>query len=319
MEFIVRKTTELTESEKEGVLELFQRIFEKRRSLEELNNQYLQNPFGYSYHSLIIDADRIVGAHTAFPSYYWVGNQRIKSYITGDSMVDRAYRDGLSYLDMVYALNRKMKDEGFALTFGFPNDKAFPLVKKMKIGKEIGRLNTYIFPYRIGGIKSYLKWLNPLTKICCHIILWYYRVGASDKVYCYPIHKDEETYNAFRYKRMDGNYCHVFLDGNEFYYKIITHEGVRTAFLIDVVKKSEANYCKAVSYIVKNENKRFDLLMYVGHIGNHIRKIGLLKIPMKMEPKHFYFTGKVISKNLDESVIYNVENWDVNLSDYDLI
>ncbi len=43
MEFIVKKTTELTSIEKEQILSLFNEVFEKSRTIQEFNNQYLNN------------------------------------------------------------------------------------------------------------------------------------------------------------------------------------------------------------------------------------------------------------------------------------
>lgn len=319
MEFIVKKTTELKRAEKKGLLELFQQIFEKERTEEEFNNQYIQNPLGYCYHCMMIDGNQIVGAHTAFPSYYWFGNKRVKAYICGDTMVDRKYRDGLSFLEMVKTLGKNLEEEGFAFGFGFPNDKAHPVFKKAKLSKDIGRLDTYILPYRIGGIKKKLSFLNPLSIFCSKVLYWIFSRGASEQIHVSYIHKDENTYNLTRYNRLDGNYQHVTSYGSEFYYKIMEYKSVRTAFLIDVVGKSEQNFCKAVKYIVKNESKNFDLLMYVGHPGKMIRKLGLFKIPRRYEPKHFYFTGSILVNRVDQAAFFDVENWDVNLSDYDLI
>ena len=77
---------------------------------------------------------------------------------------------------------------------------------------------------------------------------------------------------------------------------------------------------KAVEHILKNESKNFDLLMYVGYLPRPIRKTGLLKIPRKYEPKHFYMTGLLYDKDIvADTVFYSIANWDVNLSDYDII
>lgn len=319
MEFIVKTTLELSEAERRGLLALFNRVFEKERTVNEFENQYLQNPLGYCYHSLIIDNGKIVGAHTAFPSYYWFGDKKVKAYITGDTMVDKPYRDGFCFLDMIKTLDTRLKEEDFAFGFGFPNDKSYPVFKKARLSKDIGRLDTYILPYRIGGIKKGLSILNPISKMTSWILYWIMSKRASEQVHVSFIHKDAETYNKTRYRRMDSDYCHVTYNGSEFYYKIKTYHDVRTAFLIDVVEKSESNFSKAVGYILKNEKTNFDLLIYVGHPEPVIKKIGLMKVPRKYEPKHFYFTGAVMAKRVNPNLFFDVNNWDVNLSDYDII
>lgn len=132
------------------------------------------------------------------------------------------------------------------------------------------------------------------------------------------IHKDDVNFNITRYKRMDGKYSHVNLHETDFYYKLMLHESVRTLFFIDITKKSALNFCRAIKYLIKREKDNFDLLLYVGNLpfNNH----GMIKLPRKYEPKKFNFMGKSISKNkIDNNVMYNIHNWDVNLSNYDLL
>ena len=74
-----------------------------------------------------------------------------------------------------------------------------------------------------------------------------------------------------------------------------------------------------IKYIKQKEKGNFDLILFVGHLPEGIRKIGLVKIPRKVEPKHFYMMGKIYDNSLSKEVLYDINNWDVNLSDYDLI
>lgn len=320
MELRVKKTTELTEKETQELLDCFLEVFGHERSLEEMQNQYLNTPMGFSIHALCYDEGKLVAAHNAFPVYYWVGSQKVRAYFGGDTMVKKGYRDGFVFLDVVRGLGRYMDKEGYVFSFGFPNDNSYPVFKKVKLAKDIGRLDTYILPYRIGGIKKQLTWLNLFSKLFCW--MWFLLSGVCLKkeLFVPLIYKDDDSYNPSRYKRLDGNYCHVDNEDVEFYYKIKEHEGVRTAFIIDIVGKTERSFHKTVSYLLKKERKNFDLLMYVGHLPDSFRKTGLIKIPRKFEPKHFYMTGVLVDKSIvKESDFYNISNWDVNLSSYDVI
>ena len=319
MEFIIKKTTELTKEEKESLLDCFVEVFEHERTMEEMCNQYLNTPMGYCIHALCQDNGRVVAANTAFPSYYWVGDKKMKTFITGDTMVRNGYRDGAIYLDLVFGLVDYMKKDGYAFSFGFPNENSYAVNKKGRLTIEFGRLDTYVLPYRIGGVKPGLGWLNPMSKLFCRFWLLCGHICAKADVSKPMIHKDDETFNASRYKRMDGKYLHVKQDELEFYYKVKSHEGVRTAFLVDLIEKSEKRFHNAVNYILKKEKNNIDLIMYVGHLPKPLHNIGLIKIPRKHEPKHFYMTGKVYDKTLDSKSICSIENWDVNLSDYDII
>ena len=105
--------------------------------------------------------------------------------------------------------------------------------------------------------------------------------------------------------------------GDGFVYKIMEFEGIRTAFLIDVFEKSAKNYCKAVHFLLKNEGSKFDILLYPGYLG--FGCCGMIKIPHKFEPKRFVLTGKVLEKSYDFDGLWDIKNWDTNLSNYDLI
>ena len=195
MEYFVKKTTELTEQEKNDLLSCFLEVFGHERSMEEMCNQYLNTPMGYCFHSLGYDEGKLVAAHNAFPVYYWIGEKKVKAYYGGDTMVKKGYRDGFVFLDVVRGLGRHMDKEGFAFSFGFPNDNSYPVFKKVKLAKDIGRLDTYILPYRIGGIKKSLKWLNPLSKLFCRAWVLLNGIGLRKELYVPLIRKDDKSYN----------------------------------------------------------------------------------------------------------------------------
>jgi hypothetical protein len=137
---------------------------------------------------------------------------------------------------------------------------------------------------------------------------------ASKTVHHFPIEKEAATYNDTRYKRLDAHYNRV----NEFVYKLMEYEGIRSAFLIDVFEKSAANFNKALRYVIKNHYKEFDILLYVGRLP--FRFHGLMSVPKKLAPKNFHFTGEILRKGeIDNNLVFDINNWDVNLSNYDLL
>lgn len=313
MEFVVKRTTECSHEELEQMIELFNTVFERDRTLDIMLNQYTQNPLGYSYHSLIIDEGRIVGINTSVPVYFKKDGEKVLFAVGIDSAVSKPYRDFFNYQDMVVAGNKYMKKEGVKFSYGYPNDNAYPVVIKSKLSKEIGKMYTYCLPYRIGGVKKGLGWLNWASIAFCKCWLGISSLFASSRVLPYRIEKDLESYNETRYKRNDGQYS--FGDG--FVYKVINYEGIRTAFLIDVYEKSAKNFCKAVKDILKKDGKNFDILLYPGYLK--FACSGMIKIPHKYEPKRFVLTGKILDKSFDFDGLWDINNWDTNLSNYDLI
>ncbi|MCM1140544.1 MAG: GNAT family N-acetyltransferase [Roseburia sp.] len=318
MEIVFKKTNELSAEELNGIVELFERVFEKHRPEEVHIRQFINNPLGYSYHSMIMDNGKIVGINTYVPVYYRVNGEKILFANSIDSMVDKAYRDFFAYNDMVLTAYKEMKKEGVKFAYGYPNDNAFPVVTKSKLMKSIGRMGIYCLPYRIGGVKTSLGFLNPLSGFFCNLWLGISTCFASDKKFSPMVIKDAESYNATRYQRGDADYGHADLGNGELHYKITNHEGVRTAFIIDIDQKSPRNFNRAVRYLLRNHSKEFDLILYPGWLpfGN----TGMIKLPRKLEPKNFNLTGKMLAKKgeLPEE-IWNIENWDTNLSNYDLI
>ena len=317
MDYLVKKTTELTESEKQEILSHFNAIFKKNRTAEEFLNQYISNVFGYSFHVMARDNDRIVGHAAYVPAYYFVNGER-KLFVDGiDGFIIKEYRDGTTFLEMMQANRDALIKNDVFVELGFPNSSAMKLYTKTKLYNKVGEMNTYCLPYRIGGIKKGLRVLNFLSILFSNLSVVMSSLLSRKKVAQYKIEKDADSYNATRYNSFDGNYFRVHIDSFEFMYKIKIHEGIRALFLIDVTEKSARNFNKALKYIIKQCKNDFDLLLYVGNLPFKFH--GMIKVPRKFSPKEFNFAIKIHNKNLDKEVLLNIENWDINLSNFDLV
>lgn len=317
MEFSVKRTTDLTSAEKEQIVALFNEVFDKHRSLQEFDNQYLNNPLGYSFHTLMLKDGRIVGHNSGIPSFYTVRGEQRLLVCNVDTMVQKHYRGIDDFYDMMSHATEAYKAAGVSFLYGFPNDNAYPLLIPLGLMEDIGKMDTYCLPYRIGGIKQSWHWLNGLSRLFCQLWLLGSTCVASKRIARFVIEKEDASYNATRYKRSTGQYSIGDFGESRCVYKVQTYEGIRTAFLIDVMPKSARNFTKAVRYILSKENKACDLVIYVGSLP--FRGTGLIRIPRKYEPKHFNFTGTLLEEGGDKTLWFNMSNWDVNLSNYDLI
>lgn len=317
MEYITKRTNELTPSELEGILLLFNEIFEKERTLIVLLNQYKNNVLGYSFHTIVKENERVIAHIADIPCYYYAKNNKVLFSDAVDAFVLKEYRDASVLIELLMIHRDYLKKNGVLLELGFPNKYAMKVYKKGKLFTKIGEMRTYILPYRIGGIKSGLRFFNFISKTFCFSWVGLNSLFASKKENNFLYKKDDESYNQTRYLRMDGSYRIIKDDGNEFYYKIMEYEGIRTAFIIDVVGKSSYNFNKAVRYILKHEKTNFDMILYVGNIYTCAH--GLIKIPSKIEPKEFNFAIKILDKSIKCDELIDISNWDVNLSNYDLL
>ena len=313
-----KNTLELSLAEKQGLIDLFNAIFKKNRTLAEFDNQYKNNALGYSFHVFMVDNGEIVGSISRIPAYYFVNGIKLIFTNGVDAMIQKKYRDFFYYYDLILALNDFVKEEGAVLDYSFPNDMSNPIILKAKIAETIGSLRTYFLPYRIGGIKKNLKLLNLFTILFSWFWIYLMAIISSKKEIKFSIEKDSDTYNKSRYKRMDADYSIVCDNKLWFVYKITNYKGIRAAFLLDVSAKSPRNFNKAIRYIVKKHHSEFDILIYVGYMP--INGTGLLKIPRKYEPKKFNFVTIVFDNlRINKSDIFNIRNWDINLSNSDLI
>lgn len=317
MEFFVKSTNELSGTEREQLRLLFNNVFEKNRSMDLMLKQYTQNPLGYSYHSFFVDDGIIQGAITYVPSYYYYGNERKVFVNSIDTMIAKEYRDLYELLELLGNGYKALKEHGVSLVYGYPNDNSYPVYIKSKTMGNIGKMRVYCLPYRIGGIKKPLSVFNCLSKIFAHIYSWCSFVVSSKQASTFLIHKDDNSYNQTRYLRTEGEYGIEQIDDFTLYYKIIEHEDVRTAFIIDIDKKSSRSFCKSVRYLLKKERKYFDLILYPGYLP--FLNTGMIRIPRKYEPKNFNFTAQILDKNIKKEDVFSIENWDTNLSNYDLL
>ena len=318
MEFITKRTSDLTIEEKQSLVNLFNEVFDHNRTITQFENQFLNNYEGSSFHTLILKDGEIIGSNTMIPSVYLVNGKQYQFVNSVDTMISKKCRGIENFYDMIKESFGYCENLGYDVVYGFPNDNSYPLFKGCKFMFDVDSLYTYCLPYRIGGIKPKLRLLNWASTLFCKCWLGVCRLIASSDCSQFSIEKDATSYNETRYNRLDADYSHAVYKGSEFYYKISEYEGIRAAFLIDVVKKSPKNFCSAAKYIRKEAKQRFDILLYVGYLPFNIS--GLVKLPHKYEPKRFNFTAGILNKKFfNKEDLQDILKWDVNLSNYDLI
>jgi hypothetical protein len=320
MEFVVKKTTELTDGQIGQISALFAEVFEgNRKDAATFREQYMNTEWGYSLHGLMIEGGRIVGTNSCIPVNYIVDGQRVTWMVGGDTMVKQEYRnfvDTLDMLELCYEVVRK--DHGVGFFFGFPNDNAHQFNIKGLGFKDIARLHTFVLPYRVGGVKLGLRWLNPLSMLACRVLVAASRLQCPDKPVACRIDKDRTNFAETRLRWFGGDYRNGEAAGCRFVYRIKRHEGVRTAFIIDMDRPSPRAVNGAVRHILRRHSRDIDLVMYVGRLP--FRPLALPRLPRRFEPKNFWFVGKVLDKKaVDNDIVLDPDNWNVNLSCYDLL
>ena len=318
MNFIVKKTVELSEDEQNRILAIFNTVFKIIRTKDHFRNQFLKTVLGYSYHSLLYDGNLIVGCYSYIPSYYKINEIKYLSALGLDLMICEEYR-GKGYLKSMFSVCLDyMRNDGIIFIITFPNDISYPGFIKSKLFHDFGNLLIYALPYRIGGILSAFKILNWLSIFLVNAFIFFVSLFANRKIYNFFIEKEAETYNKTRYSNQENEYHIEQSKGDGFVYRIMDYEGVKAAFLIDVFEKSPRNFCIAIKYIIKNHHKEFDILLYVGKLPFKFH--GLMKVPQYFSPKNFHFLGQLLKGDkINSDLFFTLNSWDINLSNYDLL
>ena len=320
-EVAVRKTTELSLSERAGILELFNSVFGKNRTMGHFQNQFFNTVLGYSYHALLLDGEKTAGCYSFTPSYYRMEGARRLCTLGLDLFIAREYRGHGFFQKMFSACLDYMRNDGIEFIITFPNDISYPGFVKTKLVHDFGCLTIYALPYRIGAMKRQLKILNWLSVSVAHLSVFLSSVFASGKVHSFPIEKDAETYNRIRYTVPGEEHCAYHIEQNKaggFVYKIMDYDGIRTAFLIDVFVKSAKNFATAVKHIIKYHKNDFDIVLYVGRLP--FRFHGLIAVSKQFSPKNFHFLGQLLKEDVNGAGLFcDPDNWDINLSNYDLL
>jgi hypothetical protein len=322
VDFIMKKTKDLSPEEIKQINSLFYRVFNKEKTAEKFNKQFMGTVLGYSYHGLMIDKGSIVGAYSAIPFNYQYYGKRIVFALSVDTMIDEGHRGNPFNLrkmaDLVY---NALVSDGIPFVFGFPNDKVYLVRKKILAWRDIGVLEFYVLPIRIGGMIKKLAVLNMFSKIVAEALNMFvnWRDGRSlpglTNKNIYPIEKViDESYLRYRY---DGTYEFKKIDESAYYvYKIFDEENAKAAYLIDVYPNNKRMMEMAVKEMYMKEKGRIDLILYVGRLSFRVKN--LIKVPARISPRRIHMSGKILIPDIVKENVFDIDNWNINLSNFDV-
>jgi len=316
---VVFKTTDqLLESEREQMRELFLRVFNKNMTRDAFDRKFLYTPRGYSYHGLMLHEEAVVGAMSAVPGRYkFFDEERIFS-LSVDTMIDPAHRGGGHLLKMANLLHQGLIQDGIPFIFGFPNERFYPIQKRFLRYEDIGELDYYVLPLNIGAVvrklPSLRAGLNGLSRSFCKCALRFSRMPRDSQAR----HNIAKVVDAeFERHRYDGSYNRIPLaEGASCSYKICEEEGgIRTLYIIDVIPLTPAFLARAVKQVFEAALGVADIIIYVGKPPS--RPAGLWRVPDSRKPRRIRMTGKILIPGLVDSSVFDIQNWRVNISDFD--
>lgn len=218
-------------------------------------------------------------------------------------------------MKMANLVHQGLISDGIPFIFGFPNEHFYPAQKRLLKYDDIGELDYYALPLNIGSVVRKLKAFNGLSRNFCRFATRFCRIPKNSKVK-YEIAKIIDQ--QFEQHRYDESYSKIRLsDGAECNYKIYREEGgIRTLYIIDVIPLTVGALARAVKQICRTSFNAVDIIIYVGKLPS--RPAGLWKVPDSKKPRKIRMTGKILIPDAVDGSVFNIDNWSLNLSDFDV-
>ena len=313
-------TEEITDSLWSSYLKNFNSVFQKSFDLKHFKNKY-NSCLNNSYHSFLINnSDDVVAATSIIPMDYKIDKKKIIVGLVVDLFVKKEFRkDPLIILKLYSDLKKTIKNE-ISIVLAVPNVNSVGYFLNILKFKKIGYLKYWILPLNIGNVNFRRNnMLNKVSHFYSSIHILFNKIIST--FFKFNINSFRVSLNLnedFLSKRFLGPYKNYNINNYKFNYRIVSENGVNTAYLIYFANKNKPDFksfLMAVNFIKKNES--IDLILYVGSLTFY--QTLLFKVPKYLEPKNLPFIYENINLNSSQlEIINNFKNWNFSLIHYDV-
>ena len=315
MQYITKKTSELTNTDWNQLTDLYNATFKRNVESEYFKKKYNSSvPSVSCFHGLMVDdAIGIVGAMTIIPFKYKFFEKNVIFGNLIDLMINANYRTNILNFKLIYDQLLKNINSKVDFIYAVPNPNSHLYWTKILQWKEVGKLNYYLFPVKITKllklVSSFDKLIRPFNN------LFQFLFSRNRQKLFHPSISKIISDNFLNYRYSDS-YKSFTIGGQTAWYRIYNENGVVTCYIIDIEPMDRKWMAKSIASIYKLERENVDVIMYISN--NKAGAFNILKTPIKFEPRNLPLIGKVINtKNIDNR-IFNLSNWRFNLSDFDV-
>jgi hypothetical protein len=307
--YAVKTTVELTAGEILQLRELFTDVFHRPFPGDVLQRKYCGSCLGYSFHSLMLDEGRIMGAFSAIPVRYQFFGKPVLFAPTADLMIAQQHRGPVRQLQALgQGLFDKLREAGVAFVFACLREEMKMVHQAVSRWRTVGKLSYYAAP------------TNALARCALRLVTRGDVSGAGK----WPVEKiNDEQFRKYRYSVFPAPYQTMTLDGGgvvyttELFYPI---EGlppwIRMALLLDVWPLDAGTFDRAVAEIRRRE-PRINAIAYQGRLPFRPRE--MFRVPARFEKKAWFLAGRILREDLVDERIFDIANWNINLSNGDLV
>jgi hypothetical protein len=310
-----KRTVDLSPQQCEQMKSLFFSVFAREMRESAFERWFMRSPMGYSYHGLMLHDDEIVGSFSAIPyRYRCFGTERMFA-LSVDTMISPQHRGGKTNLvTMAHLAYEAMIKDGINFIYGFPNELYYAHEKRILGTRDIGKLNYYVLPINIGTAIQKFKVMNYPSRLFAGIMA---KLPASRDMRKreYDIEKiNDEQFIKHRY---DGSYDFLSLSGGRSVFKIYSEQGgAKALHILDVWPMTPAAMDETIREVLLRYGSVVDLILYVGRLPFSPRR--LVKVPQGLEPQKIRMTGKILVEGAVPESIFDIDNWNVNVSNFDV-
>jgi Acetyltransferase (GNAT) domain len=309
--FQVRTTNELKPFEITALAQLFEVVFGKRCPEDLFVRKFARSPMGHGIHSLMFLNGELIGAFSAIPVRYRFFGNTLTFAITADLMIQPKHRGPVSRVQkLANGLYDALTREGVAFVFCCLRDQVFQLHHALSGWQAIGKVSYYAAPSNVVARSAVRAWN---------------RRAPQPPDLPYEIAKIADTvFTDWRYGIFPTRYTTVNLSGGataiyaiDLYYPITgIPRQLRTGILIDVSPLNKVNFDAAVRQI-REQEPRLKVLAYQGYL--RFQPSDIIRIPAKYEKQPWTLGGKILIPEQLDVRIFDLNNWNINLSNGDLV
>ena len=315
--FVFKRSGELSRRESEEIQDLFRRVFAKQRGREYFDRKYLNAPLGGAYHALCFDGGSIVAVFTAVPYRYRYFGKETVFALSVDTMVDGRQRGSpFRVKKMAQLVHDALVRDGIPFIFGFPNANYWEYERQVVRSRDIGELDYYVVPRNIGALVAGGRRLDGFSRLASQVLV-HWPACRDSAEWEPPIDKIADA--AFESHRYGGDYHVLHLDGGEkCIYRTYREDNGAPSDLPcgRVPAKPTVFLPRGDARLYREAAPATDAFLYVGHLP--FRPTRMLRVPPSRRPQRIRMTGKILIPDLIDDRVFALENWKVNLSNYDV-
>jgi hypothetical protein len=315
-DFVYKRTDQLSKEDTEQFLALFARVFPRVMSHKEFERKYLRTPLGYSHHGLMYADGSLAGAYNLVPYVYnYFGAQRLFG-LSVDTMVAQEHRGGpFNMVKMATPACDEAQQDGVSFAFGFPNENAHGFTTRVLKWSDMGELDFYALPINVGALRPALRWANRVSRLSAGGFVRLPRLGRRIEREFRIEKVHDRQFEEHRYGR-EHQVIHLGHGGQCVYRTCLEADQVRTTYIIDVVPLTPACFARAVRAVYGLVGGQTDLLLYVGRLP--FRPSGMMRVPPSRRPRRIWMCGRILDRGLMDDRVFKVDNWNVNISNFDV-